>query len=376
MNKIDEVVADLEPGMLSRLAEDAYARNRHDDLARAAADARRPMTARPQGRWASLRKTRWLPLAGAAAAVGAAATVAVALSLPAGSPPAGSRPAGHKAPPGRPAAAVSARTVLLAAAGAAAHAPAATGTYWYVKERNYGAAVAMATGAAAKRSKWLFFGATFGATEESWTGQSRARTIINEDLVITFESPADRARWVAAGKPPLFTPAGLGAHAPVTSDYAMTFRWGVGTHRLSLKEVQRLPVTASGLGKVLRNMWAHEPDKTGAVGLPRPSFGEYLVQWADALLTGPARPGTRAAIYRLLADQPGLPMVPGVTDPLGRTGVAVGDGGGDYLIIEPATARLLAYTGNPVHANSVLPPSAGLAVYGTPGWTDQPGVAP
>jgi hypothetical protein len=38
-----------------------------------------------------------------------------------------------------------------------------------------------------------------------------------------------------------------------------------------------------------------------------------------------------------------------VTDPLGRVGAAIGDGEGDYMIIDPATAMVLDQTTYPVH---------------------------
>jgi hypothetical protein len=319
----------------------------------------------------STRRGRWPVLAGGAVAVGAAAAVAVTVALPAGRVASSGRPA---AEPGTSAAAPAAQTFLLTSATAAARSSAATGTYWYVRERDYEPAIAKS--GRLKQARKLSFGATFAATEESWTGQHRARTIVNEDLVFTFASAADRARWVAAGKPALSTAAGFGVGRTVTSDYSMTMRGGVGRYQLSVADFQRLPVNAGGLGKLLRSWWASEPDKAGAVGFKNPSYAQYLVQWADVLLTGPARSGTRAAIYELLAKQPGLMLIPGVTDPLGRAGVAVGDGGGDYLIIQPGTARLLAYASHPVRANSVLPGSAGLAVYEVSGWAGQLGVSP
>ena len=94
------------------------------------------------------------------------------------------------------------------------------------------------------------------------------------------------------------------------------------------------------------------------------------------MLTAPSRPGTGAAIYQLLAKEPGLRIVPGVTDPLGRVGVAIGDGGGDSLIIQPSTAKLLAYTSNPVRAKSAIPAAGGVEVYELSGWASQLGVAP
>lgn len=41
------------------------------------------------------------------------------------------------------------------------------------------------------------------------------------------------------------------------------------------------------------------------------------------VLSGPTTPATRAAMLRILADQPGLRLERGVTDPIGRSGAAI-----------------------------------------------------
>ena len=46
--------------------------------------------------------------------------------------------------------------------------------------------------------------------------------------------------------------------------------------------------------------------RAATVGLPNPSYGQYLFQVAGALLTGPVAPAAKAAVYELLAEQPGL----------------------------------------------------------------------
>jgi hypothetical protein len=378
MNEVDEVVAGLEPALLNSLAEDGYRRNRRDDLSMIAAGQHR--ASRAGTRRVNAAKGRRPVLVGGITAVGAAAAVAAAVAFPGGkaaSPTHAALPAAsptRAAPtPGPSAPAPTARAVLLASATVAARSPAAFGTYWYARERDFEPSVALSVGG---KKKLGLFGATFAETEESWTGQNQARTIVDENLVFSFASAADRARWVSAGRPPLSSAAGFGPRGTVTSNYSMTVHWGVGSYQFSLAGIRTLPSTAKALGKALANMWAHEPDKEGAVGLPNPTYAEYLAAWADTLLTAPSLPGTRAAIYRLLAEQPGLSIAAGVTDPLGRVGVAIGDGGGDYLIIQPGTAELLAYTSHPVRADSAIPASGGVEVYELFGWSDQLGGRP
>ncbi len=367
MTRIDDpmkLVADLKPAMLDRLAEEGYARRRQADLARAVAEspasrstARKYQIARGQG------ARRLSLLAGGSAVTAAAVAAAVVLTA---------APAHSGRPVLPPAATQSAQAVLLASAVVASRAPVTAGPYWYVRERDFQPAAshgtkalgsAPAPSAGSKRT----FGATVASTEESWTGPAQSRTIVNEDVTITFASAAAKARWKAAGEPKL---AMAGA---VTSNYHMKFRWGSGRSQLTWSGVQKLPVTAAALGKVLHRMWNAEPDKSAAVGFPHPDFSQYLVQWAVILLTGPATPGTRAATYRLLAGQPGVRIISDVTDPLGRSGIAVADGGGDYLVIDPHTAQVLAYTTNPVHSDATMATASGVTVYEATGWAKQLG---
>ena len=377
MNEVDEIVAGLEPALLNSLAEDGYQRNRRDDLSMIAAGQHRGGRAGTNP--VNAFKGRRPVLVGGIAAATAAAAVAAVVALPGGKAASTHAAAPTVSPtrtapaPGPSASAPTARAVLLATAAVAASSPAAIGTYWYVSERDFEPAIAVSHG---HEKKLRFFGATFAETEESWTGQNQARTIVDENLVFSFASAADKARWVAAGRPPLSSAAGFGPRRPSTSNYPMTMHWGVGSDQFSVAGIRALPSTAKALGTTLANMWAHEQDKEGAVGLPDPTYAEYIAAWADALLTAPSRPGTRAAIYQLLAEQPGLSSAPGVIDPLGRVGIAIGAGGGDYLVIQPSTAELLAYTSHPVRAGAAMAASDGVEVYQRFGWSNRLGVRP
>jgi hypothetical protein len=290
----------------------------------------------------------------------------------------------------------SARSFLLASAVRAARAPATTGTYWYIRERDVEPSIpltrtraATKAGQLANERKIFVPGITFTATEESWMGQDRARTIVNENLSFSFASAAVKARWRAMGSPPLETPAGTSTK-PSTSNYDMTFRYGPGAG-LTMAGIERLPGTAAGLGAALRRMWNSipdsggtdtRPDKAAILGLPHPTFADYVFGWADSLLSGPTTPATKAAAYRLLAQQPGIRIIRSVTDPLGRTGVAItndgpGYGGRAYMIIDPRTAQELAYTTEPVHANSAMSTArGGVETYEAMGWTNHLGVPP
>jgi hypothetical protein len=121
---------------------------------------------------------------------------------------------------------------------------------------------------------------------------------------------------------------------------------------------------------------ASNDSRQAVVGLPHPTFADYVEGWADAVIGGPATPGTQAAMYRLLAEQPSVTIVRGVTDPLGRTGVAISTDG-DYLIIDPRNAQLLASTTQPVHAGRAIPTArGGVDVIEAQGWTNRLGARP
>lgn len=367
MNQIEDtltVVADLQPTSLDRLAEDGYARRRAGDLARLMAEPARPGRPGKHGRRRLLAASSVAGLAAAAVAV-----AAVALTAP-------SAPGPGTAPPAAPVS-VDAHTVLLASARVAAHAPAATGTYWYVEERDFEPASPQNSQEKFSRPTEPPYRAFFAATQETWFGQTSTRTTVNEDLAFNFASPADKARWQAAGSPKLSTPAGFGYRGPVTSDYSFGgYSYRIGALQVSLVKARTLPATPAGLGALLRDQWdkLSVTQRAATVGFPKPAYAQYVYQVATALLTGPVTPGTRAAVYELLAEQPGLSFTPHVTDPLGRVGAAIGDGEGDYLVIDPATAMVLAQTTYPVHQGRAIPATAaGTEAYEAMGWTNQLG---
>jgi hypothetical protein len=209
--------------------------------------------------------------------------------------------------------------------------------------------------------------------------------IVNEKVAFSFASAADKAKWESAGKPPLSTMGTpFGSIRPVTSNHYLSARpetsgyyAGLGPsigRRVTWAQFRALPSTAAVLGKTLRGIWNGIPKNNKAAS---DTFGAYLIQWADALFTGPATPGTRAAMYRLLARQPGIRIIRSVTDPLGRTGVAIADGPARWgsLIVEPHTVRLLAFTIDPVHTNSTIE-RVGTEVYEAYGWAGQIGSGP
>ena len=185
---------------------------------------------------------------------------------------------------------------------------------------------------------------------------------MNEQLVFSFATAVGKARWQAAGEPKLASAAGFGRTGPVTSNYDFGgYSYNIGAVKVSLARAGKLPTTPAKLDKLLRAAWNRldSQQRAATVGLPNPSYGQYVFQVAGALLTGPVTAGTKAAVYELLAEQPGLTGPAKVIDPLGRAGTAFGDGSGDYLIIDPATADVLDATTYPVHPGATITADSG-----------------
>lgn len=246
------------------------------------------------------RWSGWLAAAAGLAAAAAAVTVAsgpVATvgtrSMPGNPPPAAIR--------------LSGRQILLAAATSAAHRPAASGTYWYVKTAEI---------------PWHSNHAE--QSDEIWTrrdGRSWTRS----------DAPGQGVREVRG-------PRGF-----FIDDTTITFR-----------QIQRLPNGPAALDRWAVGMVRHEP------GVPRSAEDIFVSDTLMALLYQvPAPPNVRAAAFRALASLryvKSLSPVRGGQDLLivSSSGVRIN------LVVNPATSRLVRYSaygigrGVIIHKDSVL----------------------
>jgi len=381
MNLTDDplrVIADLRPARHNRLAEEAYARNRAVDLARALGEP--GATARHGGLrvLTGTRRGRVLASTGVGL-VAAAVAAAVVITVPSshGHPALGTSGGGTGTVVNG---ASGTQAILLTAAHTAAARPAATGTYWYVKERDFEPTTFRKPGKRLLKGepapKDPGFGASFAATEETWTGANQTRTIVNENLAFNFASAAGKAKWKAAGEPPLVNPTGKsGLTGPVTSNYAFGgYSYNAGAIKVSLATARKLPTTPGELNALLLGQWKSmsPAQQQAAVGLVKPTYAEYIFQVAGALLTGPVTPGTKAAVFGLLAKQPGLSVAKEVADPLGRVGIAIGNDSVGYLVIDPTTADVLDLTSAPVRARATIPATRfGTEAYLSLSWTNR-----
>jgi hypothetical protein len=366
----------LKPAALDGLAQDGYDRRREADLAR--------MTATRQGKVVPLRSRRrpLLVVAGVAAASVAAAGVVVTTT--------GGQD-GHSG--GRPSAgatqALDARTFLLAAAESAQKAPATSGRYWYTRERTTqrisdmlnksGVSGKPVNGKkrAPKRVK-LPFTATVAGTEDTWYPHDRhdpSRTEMIIDGKVAFSAPGDKAKWQAMGSPDLFLQA-FGTNVRHVNNYPGLTTAEIKTayaHNRVSASPETLPTDATALEAELRRRW--QADVHDSRYPLQDSFTLSVFGLAQALLVGPIKPGTRAALYRVLAKQPGLKLGGKATDQTGRAGMAVdlpaAKGDVDIrLIIDPATGQLLAQESG--GQAGTKPPLLSI-VYLSTGWVNKLG---
>ncbi|WP_431919305.1 CU044_5270 family protein [Nonomuraea jabiensis] len=354
----DRLFAELKPDGLDELAEDGYRRRRSADLARAFATPRvKRRSRRP-----------FLLVASAAAAGLAAATVVVA---------SGETPAPRTPSPAVAAEPVTARSFLLAAASTALREPAESGRYWYVRERTF-AKVHNVPGdymaklnalleaqkskeaglkgdperlAAAKKEferkvtelktggiAELPYAAFSADTRETWRPMKAGetgRSVSNQNVEVTFGSPQDEADWRAAGSPE------LAEKKPKTYDDDTERILSIDNPSLNLRNLADLPTGEDALRRRLDDLWKRSPnsadvDKAG-----------YLWQTAVDLMTAPLKPGTRSALFRVLADQPAVTLEGRTSDALGRTGVALSTPTAHELtvrlVVDERSAELLQY---------------------------------
>ncbi|MFI6790998.1 CU044_5270 family protein [Nonomuraea sp. NPDC050383] len=300
------------------------------------------------------RRTR--AVVGAIAGTGlAAAAVVVALgaggvgpaATPSSTAPVASGPrSGDGSPPPRlpGSRSLDARSVLLAAAETAAREPATSGHYWYTRQRISQPVRRLPKDIGKPGRQEIPFSATVASTQDSWYASDKgapSRTVTGQNPKAAFASPEDEAKWRRLGSPALVE------EKPSTNDYDMALFFQIGTHRFTVRQLLELPAEKDSLESRLRRLYDEEPPDEWSPA--KPEFTDYVWSTAQDLLAGPISPGTRSALYRVLAEQPAIRSLGGVTDAQGRTGTALartvaGEGEGESrLIVDDDTAELLSF---------------------------------
>ncbi|MEU8196698.1 hypothetical protein AB0C10_23225 [Microbispora amethystogenes] len=395
----ERMFAQLKPERLDELTEAAHRRRRTDDLARAFRTPAAPPKRALLPGLSSARSPRRRPwVLGGALAAGLAAAVIVVPRVTPDSGPAVSGTAGKPGGTSHDIAAVpgtdapttdapttdvptsvvlDARTVLLAAAESASKVEAGTGHYWYTRDRTFSrlavddaAYVAKIRALDAERDRraasssrkaadrWfedqlvefkkhpelLPYVVFSGSTDETWRARQRGdanRNVRKSDGRLTFGSPDDERKWRESGAPRLVS------GGEKSNEDRLDRVLSIDNPSLTIRNIDRLPTDEKVLERRLHELYQARPG--GAAN--EEDFSVYLWQTAVDLLNAPITPGTRAALFRVLAGERGLTALGERADALGRTGAALaakgpGDNGGSIeyrIIIDPESARLLQY---------------------------------
>jgi hypothetical protein len=200
--------------------------------------------------------------------------------------------------------------------------------------------------------------------------KDRSRSISGIGTKVSFPTKNDEAAWRAAGSPNLVHPA---ERKRTVKDRAWTSeQFIIGDSPASQEDLRKLPVNAQSLDAELRRRYA--VDNKGTNGKPETQpYPSYVWTVAQDLLVAPVTPGTKAALYRLLAEQPGVRSSGTVTDQPGRKGVAVErteHGTTSRLVIDPLTADLLASQSNESSVGNVGNAPGVALTYKAMGWVD------
>ncbi|WP_207939254.1 hypothetical protein, partial [Actinomadura darangshiensis] len=381
--------------------EQTYARRREDDLALALRTPPGPAASN----WRTLMsgRPRYLLAGGAVAGLAAAAFAVV----PAATGSSGKAPVIASSPP---VTSVDARSFLLTAAETATHGKAGTGRYWYTetltsslvntvpgeykakvealrKELEAKRKAARGDAGAVQAAQREFdkkltdlklhgdppFAAAAADTQEVWRAREaggKNRNVTRPDPDYTFASPEDEAKWKAMGSP------ALAAGDKSASDDTLRRPLSISNPGLTLANVSALPTGTAALESRLKQLYR---DRAGA--RPDDTFATYLWQTGSDLLTAPVTSGTRAALFRVMARQPGITAKSRVRDLLGRTGTAlILTGPGDEttrgrieyrMIIDPASAQLLQ-----IEMRDARPLPLLVQAFELMGWVDRLGAQP
>ncbi|TDD03463.1 hypothetical protein E1292_20900 [Nonomuraea deserti] len=375
----DRTFAQLRPDELDELAEASYRRRRREDLARTFRSTRHPT---PPWRAFLARRPMVLLATGAVAAGAVVVSTGVLSGAPDGdTPPVAADPS--SAPRSTtggtgasPATRVDARSFLLAAADTALRGTATSGDYWYVRRRTthptfhwperfwtgvrklqrQEQAEVDRTGAEddelvainekyneklEQLRKSIYpdgppYKAYIVESEERWRPKRTGGThrVKSADREVGFPSPQDEAKWKEQGSPKLLE------DRPRSVDDNLPRPLSISNMDITMQNVGELPRSKKALAGRLRAQFAKLPD-------PHKEFDLYLWQTTVDLMTAPTTPGTRAALFRILADQPDIISSGEVEDAAGRKGVSLAvksdDGHEFQLIVDKDTAELLEY---------------------------------
>lgn len=260
---------------------------------------------------------RHWPLAVAATAAVAVVAIVASVVLPSGETGGAS-----------PAAAAVLRHAALAAARQQAVAPPTAGQFVYTKSEGV---VENTTVPAGGRAYNVFQ----TMIRESWIAPDGSGRIHQVEGQARLATPADRAAWIADGKPNLNDGSG---NEDTTLDPG----------GLSYVDLSNLPTDPAALKQLI--------ESRSIEGGPSGDAETFTII-GDLLRETYAPPGVRSALYTIASELPGVELIGATHDHLGRlgTGVAyVSHGFAHELIFDPQTSALLSEQTVDEQSGSVL----------------------
>lgn len=248
-------------------------------------------------------RSKWVLAVGAAGTVALVAVIAtVLLAADAGSP--------------SPAAAA----VLLRAAHTATKQPATgppgPGQFVYTKSEGLLGTTSVPAGGQAFNTVWRYI-------RQQWIAPDGSGRVLQVAGRPRLATSADRAAWIADGKPNLDDGSG-GISTPLSK--------GSGLYL----DLSNLPTDPSALKRLI--------EQRKLEGGP-PGEAETFTIIGDLLRNSYAPPAVRSALYTVAAQLPNITLIGPTHDKLGRIGTAVGyasNGTTHELILDPRTSALLA----------------------------------
>ena len=300
---------------------DAHAAARAALMERIAAAAA-PRTAAPHAAAPRARRPRRRLLAGG---LGFAATAAAAAALVVGGAGSG----------GVQPETAGASSALRAAASVAAGGPdvaLGAGRYWYVSSEHIASSRTFSA-AGAQGGVVTYRLLDVRERTEHWIDSEGEGRMVKQMIgTPKFASPADRETWIAAGRPS-FGPD----HSWTLADGGAAEQPSAGWKELSglsYDALRALSADDDALANRLAKVAAGSPAETFAFA-------------ANLLRTTPVSAAQRAALYRVLAQIPGVDLLGTVKDMRGRAGTGIAlelDGVRQDLLFDPHTALLLDYS--------------------------------
>jgi hypothetical protein len=158
---------------------------------------------------------------------------------------------------------------------------------------------------------------------ETWLASDGSGTRVTTVTEASFQTDADRAAWLKAGKPDV----------PIVGEKKTE---SFGPHGLTSYDPSRLPTEAGPLLDALRV----PPDGSGQL-----DDQQVMARVVQLLASADPSPALRSALFEVLADFSGIRDLGTVTDPLGRSGTGLvfpTANGSRELIFDGSTSAVLA----------------------------------